>query len=68
MKELRVHNNQAYIILRRFPIIKFEDGNVLNKNKVKAVRDWTGSDHVLRDPNYFLFCKTVTDVEYEEIN
>ena len=28
MKELRVHNNQAYIILRKFPIIKFEDGNV----------------------------------------
>ena len=33
MKELRVHNNQAYIILRKFPTIKFEDGNVLNKNK-----------------------------------
>ena len=67
MKELRVHNNQAYIILRKFPIIKFEDGNVLNKNKVKVVRDWVGADHVLRDPNYFLFCETVTDVEFEMI-
>jgi len=68
MKELRVHNNQAYIILRKFPTIKFEDGNVLNKNKVKAVRDWIRADHVLRDPESFLFCETVTDVEYEEIN
>ena len=68
MKELRVHNNQAYIILRKFPIIKFEDGNVLNKNKVKAVRDWIRADHVLRDPHSFLFCEIVTDVEYEEIN
>ena len=39
----------------------------LIKNKVKVVRDWIGADHVLRDPNYFLFCETVTDVEFEMI-
>jgi len=68
MREIRVHNNKAFTILRTLPIGKFEDGNVLNKDKVKAVRDWLGSDHVLRDAHHFIFCETIQDVEYEEIN
>lgn len=68
LKELRIHNNKAYLILRRCLITKFEDGNVLNKDKVKAVRDWLGSDHVLRDTHHFLFCETIQDVEFEDIN
>lgn len=68
MKELKIHNNKAYLILRRFPISKFEDGNVLNKNKMKAVNDWVGSDHVLRDQHNFLFCETIQDVEFEDLN
>ena len=67
MKEIRVYNNKAFLILRTLPIGKFEDGNVLNKDKVKAVRDWLGSDHVLRDAHHFIFCETIQDVEYEEI-
>ena len=54
--------------LRKETIEKFEDGNVLNKDKVKAVRDWLGSDHVLRDAHHFIFCETIQDVDYEEIN
>ena len=68
MKEIRVHNNKAFLILRTVPIEKFEDGNVLNKDKVKVFRDWLGSDHVLRDAHHFIFCETIQDVEYEEIN
>ena len=67
MKELKLHNNQAYLILRRTLISKFEEGNVLNKNKVKAYRDWVGSDHVLREQHHFLFCETVPDIESEDI-
>ena len=68
MKEIRVYNNKAFLILRTLPIGKFEDGNVLNKDKVKVFRDWLGSDHVLRDAHHFIFCETIQDVEYEEIN
>lgn len=68
MKELRVHNNKAYLILRKFIIHKFEDGNVLNKDKVKVVRDWVGADHVLRDQHHFLFCETIQDIEFEDID
>ena len=67
MKEIRVYNNKAFLILRTLPIGKFEDGNVLNKDKVKVFRDWLGSDHVLRDAHHFIFCETIQDVEYEEI-
>ena len=67
MKELKVHGGQAYIILRKYIIEKFHDGNVLNKDKIKVVRDWIGSDHVLRDATHFLFCETISDVDFEDI-
>lgn len=67
MKKLRIHNNIAYIILRTKLISKFEDGNVLNMNKVKAFRDWVKADHVLKEQNYFLFCETVQDVDFEDM-
>ncbi len=65
MRELKIHNNKAYFILERFLISKFESGNVLNMDAVKAVRDWLGSDHVLKEQHHFLFCETIEDVEFE---
>ena len=67
MKELKIHNNKAYLILEKFVISKFEQENILNMDKVKAVRDWLGSDHVLREQHHFLFCETIQDVEFENI-
>jgi len=68
MKYLKVHNGKAYLVLDKYFVHKFEDGNVLNMNKVKAVRDWLGADHVLRDNTHFLFCETIEDVECELLN
>jgi len=68
MKQLKVHGGKAYIVFQKQPITKFEDGNVLNMDKVKVVRDWLGADHVLRDNTHFLFCETIQDIEYEELN
>tara|TARA_R110000868_G_scaffold407436_2_gene688874 strand:- start:494 stop:715 length:222 start_codon:yes stop_codon:yes gene_type:complete len=68
MKELKIHNTIAYLILRRLPLFKFENGNVLNRDRIKAVSDWVGSDHVLKEQNYLLFCETIQDVEFEDIN
>jgi hypothetical protein len=36
-------------------------------NKVRAVRDFLGADHVLKDQTHFLFCETIQDVEWEEV-
>ncbi len=68
MKQLYQHKGKAYIIYDKMPIGTFQiDTNLLNMDKVKAVRDWLGADHVLRDNTHFLFCETIQDVEWEEI-
>lgn len=68
MKQLYQHNGKAYIIYDKISIGTFQiDTNLLNMDKVKAVRDWLGADHVLRDNTHFLFCETIQDVEWEEI-
>lgn len=66
MKQLKIHGGKAYLILEKQIITKFEDGNVLNMNRVKVVRDWIGADHVLRDHTHFLFCETIKDVDFKE--
>ena len=59
MKHIKIHSGKAYIVLQKYPITKFEDGNVLNMDKVKVMRDWLGADHVLRDNTHFLFCEPI---------
>jgi hypothetical protein len=29
---------------------------------------WCGADHVLKNQTHFLFCETIEEVEFEEIN
>tara|TARA_R110001606_G_scaffold113564_1_gene240692 strand:- start:791 stop:1015 length:225 start_codon:yes stop_codon:yes gene_type:complete len=68
LKGLRIQDGKSYAVLRQIPIQKFETGiNLLNMNYVKAYRDWLGADHVLRDNTYFIFCTTIQDIEWEDI-
>jgi hypothetical protein len=68
MKQLYIHNDKAYLILRKTLIGKFEiDHHPENMELVKMYRDWVGADHVLRDQTHFLFCETIQDVEFEEL-
>jgi hypothetical protein len=39
-----------------------------NMEYVQLFRDWVGADHVLRTPTHFLFCETIHDTAFEEIN
>jgi hypothetical protein len=69
MKEIYTHGGKAYIILRRIPIDRFNiSENLLNMDKVKIFRDWCGADHVLRDNTHFMFCESIEDVEWEELD
>ena len=69
MKEIYVHSGKAYIILRRVPIDNFNiSENLLNMDNVKLFRDWCGADHVLRDNTHFMFCETIEDVEWEDLD
>ena len=62
-----MNGGKAYIVLREFPIEKFNMEEAINMDWVKACRDWAGADHVLRTHSHFVFCETITDVEWEEI-
>jgi hypothetical protein len=69
MKQLYIHGGKAYLILRTLPISRFNiSDNLLNMDKVKIFRDWCGADHVLRDNTHFMFCETIEDVEWEELD
>ncbi len=68
MKPIYHHGDKAYIVLRKVPISRFRiDEHPENMEMVKEYRDWCGADHVLRDQTHFIFCETVPDVEFEEI-
>jgi hypothetical protein len=68
MKQLYMHGDKAYLIIRKAPINKFEiDHHPENMERVKMYRDWVGADHVLRDQTHFLFCETIQDIEWEDL-
>jgi hypothetical protein len=68
MKQLYIHSDKAYLIIRKVLIGKFEiDRHPENMERVKMYRDWVGADHVLRDQTHFLFCETIQDIEWEDL-
>jgi hypothetical protein len=69
MKKLYIHGGKSYIIIRRVWDGKFLDkiGNP-DLDKLKTFRDWCNADHVLRDQTHYLFCETINDVEFVELN
>ena len=70
MTPLYYHNKEAYIVKRSVLIHHFAStlNDQPNMEYVQIFRDWVGADHVLRTPTHFLFCETIQDAEFEEIN
>jgi hypothetical protein len=70
MTPLYYHNKEAYIVKRSVLIHHFAPSldKDANMEYVQMYRDWVGADHVLRTPTHFLFCETVRDTDFEEIN
>jgi hypothetical protein len=66
MKQLMKHGDNAYLLIRQLPIEKFGKEEP-NMEHVKVFRDWVKADHVLRTQTHFLFCETITDVEWEDV-
>ena len=68
--QIQVHNGIAYKVLRAKFISHFAPklDEHPNMEYVQLFRDWVGADHVLRTPTHFLFCETVRDTDFEEIN
>ena len=69
MKQLYIHGGKAYLILKRVLEQHFYNKeNYPQLEYVQMYRDWLGADHVLRDQTHYIFCETIQDVEFEEIN
>jgi len=70
MTPLYYHNKEAYIVKSSVLIHHFAPSLDAEPNLeyVQMYRDWVGADHVLRTPTHFLFCETIHDTEFEEIN
>ena len=70
MTPLYYHNKEAYIVKSSVLIHHFAPSldKDANMEYVQMYRNWVGADHVLRTPTHFLFCETVRDVDFEEIN
>jgi len=69
MKQLYLHGGNAYLVLKRTLEQHFHDKqNNPQLEYVQMYRDWLGADHVLRDQTHYIFCETIQDVEFEEIN
>lgn len=64
-----MHGGRAFVILKRVWEGKFSPklGNEPNMEHIQMYKDWVGADHVLRDQTHYLFCETIPDVEFEEI-
>lgn len=69
MKELFFNNGKAYVVLRRISHhnVMNRDGTVI-KEAFNAWKEWLGANHVLRTQTHFLYCTTVDDVEWEDVN
>jgi len=64
------HGDHAYIILAQKAIFTFAKTFDAEPDMelVQQYMKWYGADHVLRSQTHFMFCETIPEVEFEEIN
>ncbi len=70
MKPVYKHGDNAYIILDQKLISHFAKklDEEPNMEYVQMYMQWRGADHVLRSNTHFLFCETIKDAEYVEMD
>lgn len=70
MRSVYKHNDAAYVVLDQKPISHFAKllGEQPNMEHVQMYMQWRGADHVLRSETHFMFCETIKDAEYDEVD
>lgn len=68
VKELIEHDGSLYLIIRKLQIsyLSNKDGSI-NANAFNACKEYLGSEKVLKNGEYFLFCEKIQEPEYEDI-
>lgn len=67
MKQIQYHNNIPYKVHRTIPRHNFVIKGKENLELVQMWRDYLDCDHVLQNADYFIFCETIHEVEFEEV-
>ena len=68
MKRLYFYNDNVYVILRAIPVSNFYKKEELNREFLNDWKEYLDADHVLKTDTHFLFCETVNEPEWSEIN
>lgn len=70
MKSVYKHGDAAYVVLEQKLISHFAPrlGEQPNMEYVQMWMQWRGADHVLRSDTHFMFCETIQDAEYDEVD
>lgn len=69
MHNLFKHGDKAYLIIKKraFDLFSKKFGAEPDMETVQEYQRAIGADHVLKDHDSFIFCRTIEDVEFEEI-
>ena len=69
MQNLFKHGDKAYLIVKKraFDLFSKKAGDTPDMDSVQEYMHNLGADHVLKDHDSFIFCRTIEDAEFEEI-
>ena len=72
------HNDKAFGVLRQVPMHHFAErldtqpnGEYVNMFKgeyVNMFKQWCGADTIIQSETHFMFCETIPDVEFENVD
>jgi len=70
MKPVYKHGDAAYVVLDQKSISHFAArlDEQPNMEYVQLYMQWRECDHVLRSDTHFMFCETIKDAEYVEMD
>lgn len=67
--QIYIHGEKAYIVISQRPIYSFAPklDEAPNMAYVQEYMKWLKADHVLQTQTHFMFCETIPDVDFENV-
>lgn len=64
------HNDKAFGVLRQVPMHHFAErlDTQPNGEYVNMFKQWCGADTIIQSETHFVFCETIPDVEFENVD
>ena len=68
--EIIKHNDKAFGVLRQVPMHHFAErlDTQPNGEYVNMFKQWCGADTIIQSETHFMFCETIPDVEFENVD